>query len=236
MGANEWRYENEWPLARTEWMKFYLHSEGDAADNAGWLSTSLPSFGEEPDKYTYDPENPVPSWGAQYQSFDLCGPRDRTDIEQRDDVLTFTTDSLTRDIEVTGPISATIWASSDALDTDFTAALIDVEPATEDSSEKAIILCEGIVRARFRNGTDSPELMTPGEVYEFSIDMWDTSNLFKEGHKIRVEISSSNFPRYNRNLNSGNEIATDTQIVVANQTIYHDSEKPSHITLPVIPR
>ena len=231
MGANEWRYEHEWPLARTEWVKFYLHSDGDAVGDGGWLSTSFPSFGESTDGFTYDPNNPVPSWGAQYQSFDLCGPRDRTEIEQRDDVLTFTTESLTTDVEVTGPISMTIWASSDALDTDFTVALVDVEP-----DNKAIILCEGIVRARFRNGTDNPALMTPGEIYEFEIDMWDTSNLFKASHRIRIEISSSNFPRYNRNLNSGNPIATDTQITIANQTIYHDSEHPSVLTLPVIPR
>jgi putative CocE/NonD family hydrolase len=235
MGKNEWRYENEWPLARTTWAKFYLHSTGDAASNGGWLSTSLAAVDEAPDSFTYDPADPVPSWGAQYQSLDLCGPRDRTAIERRDDVLTFTTETLTNDIEVTGPVSATIWASSDAVDTDFTAALIDVEPASGDSPEKAIILCEGIVRARFRNGTENPVMMTPGEIYEFEIDMWDTSNLFKEGHRIRVEISSSNFPRYNRNLNSGNPIATDTEITIANQTIYHDAEHPSHVTLPVTP-
>jgi putative CocE/NonD family hydrolase len=159
-------------------------------------------------------------------------------------VLTFTTESLTEDIEVTGPITATIWASSEALDTDFTATLVDVEPdaAGPDAAGpdaggtpgKAIILCEGIVRARFRNGTDNPEMMTPGEAYEFDIDMWDTSNLFKAGHRIRVEISSSNFPRYNRNLNSGNPIATDTEITIANQKIYHDSDHPSHVVLPVI--
>ena len=232
MGANEWRYEHEWPLARTEWVKFYLHSNGDAsASDKGWLSTSLPAFGETPDEYVYDPADPTPSWGAQYQSFDLCGPRDRTEVEKRADVLTFTTESLTEDIEVTGPITATLWASSDALDTDFTATLVDVE-----LNGKAIVLCEGIVRARFRNGTDKPEMMKPGEIYEFDIDMWDTSNLFKAGHRIRIEISSSNFPRYNRNLNSGNPIATDTEITVANQTIYHDADHPSHVTLPVIPR
>jgi putative CocE/NonD family hydrolase len=154
-------------------------------------------------------------------------------------VLTFTTESLTEDIEVTGPITATIWASSEALDTDFTATLVDVEPDAADPDAvgtpgKAIILCEGIVRARFRNGTDNPEMMTPGEAYEFDIDMWDTSNLFKAGHRIRVEISSSNFPRYNRNLNSGNPIAPDTEITIANQKIYHDSDHPSHVVLPVI--
>ena len=150
-------------------------------------------------------------------------------------MLIFTTDVLSEPVEVTGPISATIFASSDALDTDFTAALVDVEPATDDSPEKAIALCEGIVRARFRNGTDNPELMTPGQIYRFEIDMWDTSNLFQEGHRIRVEISSSNFPRYNRNLNSGNRLESDTEITIANQTIYHDAGQPTHVTLPVIP-
>ncbi|MDA1278914.1 MAG: CocE/NonD family hydrolase [Chloroflexi bacterium] len=235
MGENAWRYENEWPLARTEWTKYFLHSGGDAAREGGVLSTD-PAVDEPTDGFTYDPADPTPSWGAQYQSFDLCGPRDRTEIEKRPDVLIFTTDVLDKEVEVTGPVLATIWASSDALDTDFTCALIDVEPAVGKSPEKAIILCEGIVRARFRNGTDNPELMTPGEIYEFEIDMWDTSNLFKVGHRIRIEISSSNFPRYNRNLNSGNPIATDTQITVANQTIYHDHDHPSRVTLPVIPR
>ena len=236
MGQNEWRYENEWPLARTEWTKYYLHGTGDSAGTGGWLSTDLAAIDETADRFTYDPTDPVPSWGAQYQSLDLCGPRDRTAIEQRADVLTFTSAVLTQAVEVTGPVTATIWASSDALDTDFTAALVDVEPSAEDGEEsRPIILCEGIVRARFRNGTDNPEMMAPGEIYEFDIDMWDTSNLFEEGHRIRVEISSSNFPRYNRNLNSGNPIATDTEITVANQQVYHDSLHPSHITLPVIP-
>ena len=236
MGQNEWRYENEWPLARTEWTKYYLHGTGDSAGTGGWLSPDLAAIDETADRFTYDPTDPVPSWGAQYQSLDLCGPRDRTAIEQRADVLTFTSAVLTQAVEVTGPVTATIWASSDALDTDFTAALVDVEPAAEDGEEgRPIILCEGIVRARFRNGTDNPEMMAPGEIYEFDIDMWDTSNLFEEGHRIRVEISSSNFPRYNRNLNSGNPIATDTEITVANQQVYHDSLHPSHITLPVIP-
>lgn len=236
MGQNEWRYENEWPLARTEWTKYYLHGTGDSAGTGGWLSTDLAAIDETADRFTYDPADPVPSWGAQYQSLDLCGPRDRTAIEQRADVLTFTSAVLTQAVEVTGPVTATIWASSDTLDTDFTAALVDVEPAAEDGEEgRPIILCEGIVRARFRNGTDNPEMMAPGEIYEFDIDMWDTSNLFEEGHRIRVEISSSNFPRYNRNLNSGNPIATDTEITVANQQVYHDSLHPSHITLPVIP-
>jgi putative CocE/NonD family hydrolase len=116
------------------------------------------------------------------------------------------------------------------VDTDFTAALVDVFP-----DGRAIILCEGICRARFRSGTDRPELMQPDQVYEFKIDMWDTSNVFLAGHRVRVEVSSSNFPRYNRNLNTGNAIATDTEVRVAHQTVFHDAERPSHVVLPVIP-
>ena len=231
MGENVWRYEQEWPLARTEWTHFYLHSDGRAGDEGGSLSTNIAPSDEPVDEFTYDPARPVPSLGAQYQTFDYCGPRDRSEIQRRPDVLTFTTNVLSEDIEVTGPISATLFASSNTVDTDFTAALTDLEP-----NGKAISLCEGIVRARFRNGTEKPQLMSPGTIYKFGIDMWDTSNLFKKGHRIRIEISSSNFPRFNRNLNSGQSIATDKQITVANQTLYHDSERPSHVTLPVIPR
>ncbi len=230
MGANEWHDEYEWPLARTKWTKYFLHSSGDADSEGGSLSVEAPSTEEPVDRFTYDPANPVASLGSQYQTFDFCGPHDRSELQQRDDILTFTTAPLAEDTEVTGPIRATIWASSDAIDTDFTAALTDLEP-----DGKAIALCEGIVRARFRNGTDNPTMMTPGEIYEFEIDMWNTSNMFKKGHSIRVEISSSNFPRYNRNLNTGNPIATDTEITIANQTIYHNSNHPSHVTLPVIP-
>lgn len=234
MGANEWRFENEWPLARTEWTKMYLHGTGpsDVQEDqlgGGTLSLEKPSGYEPADRYRYDPENPVPSWGAQYQSFDLCGPRDRTEIERRPDVLTYTTEPLENDTDVTGPVSATIFATSSAVDTDFTAALIDVDP-----EGMAIILCEGICRARFRNGTDEPELMKPAKVYEFKIDMWDTSNVFKEGHRIRVEVSSSNFPRYNRNLNTGKSLETDSEVRIAHQTVYHDDERPSFVTLPVI--
>ena len=235
MGQNEWRYENEWPLARTEWTKYYLHGTGDSAGTGGWLSTDLEAIDETADRFTYDPTDPVPSWGAQYQSLDLCGPRDRTAIEQRADVLTFTSAVLTQAVEVTGPVTATIWASSDALDTDFTAALVDVEPAPEDGEEgRPIILCEGIVRARFRNGTDNPEMMAPGEIYEFDIDMWDTSNLFEEGHRIRVEISSSNFPRWSRNLNTGGNNFDETEWRVARNTVLHSRRYPSHVVLPVL--
>ncbi len=235
MGTNEWRHENEYPLARTEWTRLYLHGDGphDAQEYAlsgGLLSFEAPVRDEPPDRFRYDPDDPVPSWGAQYQTMDLTGPRDRRMVERRGDVLVYTSDPLRSDLEVTGPVSATIFASSSAKDTDFTAALVDVFP-----DGRAIILTEGICRARFRNGTDNPEMITPGKSYEFTINMWDTSNVFLAGHCIRVEVSSSNFPRYNRNLNTGNPIATDTAIRVAHQTVFHDEIRASHVTLPVIP-
>ena len=230
MGANCWRFENEWPLARTQWTKLHLHSNGDAATVGGNLRVESAAAGT-PDRFRYNPDDPVPSWGAQYQSFDLCGPRDRLEIEKRPDVLVYDSAPLEEDLEVTGPISAVVHVSTTARDTDFTAALVDVE-----TNGKAIILCEGITRGRFRLGTDRPELMRPREIYQLRIDMWDTSNLFKAGHKIRLEISSSNFPRYERNLNSGNPSVTDTEMVVAEQTVYHDIDHRSHLLLPVIPR
>ena len=131
---------------------------------------------------------------------------------------------------MTGPVSATIYASSTALDTDFTAALVDVYP-----DGRAIILCEGICRARFRRGTDRPQLIEPGRTFEFHIDMWDTSNLFKAGHRIRIEVSSSNFPRYDRNLNTGGRIGYESEWRVAEQTVYHDEVRPSRLNLPVVP-
>lgn len=235
MGSNEWRHENEYPLARTEWTKLFLHGDGphDAQEDAvggGSLDFNSPESSEPPDRFRYDPDDPVPSWGAQYQTMDLTGPRDRRKIEQRADVLVYTSEPLKEGIEITGPVSATIFAASSAIDTDFTAALIDVFP-----DGQAIILTEGICRARFRNGTDNPEFLEPNKPYEFAIDMWDTSNTFLAGHRIRIEVSSSNFPRYNRNLNTGNPIATDTEIRVAHQTVFHDAEHPSHVLLPVIP-
>jgi putative CocE/NonD family hydrolase len=228
MGANRWRFEHEWPLARTKWTKFFLTSEGDAATTGGNLGTEQPGK-SAPDRFTYDPADPVPSWGAQYQSFDLCGPRDRREIEKRPDVLVYDSEPLRENMEVTGPVSAVIYLCTSATDTDVTAALVDVEP-----DGKAIILCEGISRARYRNGTDEPQLMIPQEIYELRIDLWDTSNLFEVGHRVRLEVSSSNFPRYDRNLNTGNPTTTDADMVVAEQLVYHDADYPSHVQLPVI--
>ena len=258
MGENKWRSEDQWPLARTRWTEFYLHA-GRPADGLegehqqGSLSSERPSGHESPDRFRYDPDDPVPTWGSAYQMKDFGGPKDRRAVEKRGDVLLYTSAPLDREVEVTGPVTATIWADSSAVDTDFTATLVDVHP-----DGRAVILTDGICRARFRNaaagwtlndlkkGTGpydalydpsfKPELMKPGTPYEFKIDMWATANVFKKGHRIRVEVSSSNFPRYDRNLNTGDRVGFDTARRVAHQTVYHDARRPSRVTLPVIPR
>ena len=159
------------------------------------------------------------------------GPADQHPNEGRPDVLIFSTPPLTQDVEVTGWVKATLYASSSAVDTDFTALLADVEP-----SGYARFLTDGIVRARYRNSTQHAEPIEPGKIYKYSIDMWATGNLFKAGHRIRLYLSSSNFPRFDRNMNTGEPIAGGTRMVKASQRIYHDAEHPSVLVLPVIPR
>jgi putative CocE/NonD family hydrolase len=232
MGANQWRSEQEWPLERTEYTRFYLHSSGRANSSSGdgALTTDPPEV-ESFDSYSYDPENPVPTLGGQSMFADNTGPRDRRPIERRDDVLVYSTAPLTRDLEVTGPVELVVYAASSAPDTDFTATLVDVHPAGA-----AIHICEGIVRARFRQSYERPTLIEPGQVYEYSISLWETSNLFREGHRIRLEVSSSNFPRFDRNLNTGEDSGFDDRPESAQQTIWHEQQRPSHLVLPVIPK
>jgi len=232
MGENAWRSEHEWPLARTHYTPFYLHSGGHANAAIGDGALKLePSTDAPPDSYTYDPNDPVPTVGGQSMFKENTGPCDRRSVERRDDVLVYSTPPLEQAVEVTGPIQLTLYAASDAPDTDFTAALIDVHPRGA-----AIIICDGIVRARFRDSYEDPTLIEPGQVYQYNITLWETSNLFKAGHRIRLEISSSNFPRFDRNLNTGNDAATDAEIRLAQQTIFHNEQYPSHLTLPLIPR
>jgi putative CocE/NonD family hydrolase len=235
MGANEWQTAETWPPpgARTETL--YLASDAGANGLAGdgHLSRTSP---DEPDsdRFTYDPMNPVPSLGGN-----LCclgdalkpGSFDQRPIEARQDVLVYTTPPLEHDLEVTGPISVTLWASTSGCDTDFTAKLVEV---CEDGCTRN--LTDGIIRARYRESSSEPSLLEPGKVYRYTIDLWSTSNVFKKGHQIRVEVSSSNFPRFDRNTNTGNLIAEDRDGKPALQTIYHDSEHPSHIILPTLPR
>ena len=232
MGDNIWRGESEWPLARTRYTPYYL-SSGIGANSLhgdGALTSGRP-VGPGQDRYAYDPEDPVPTLGGPIMHREYAGPHDRRPVERRDDVLVYTSESLETDLEITGPVTMTLYASSSARDTDFGAALVDVYP-----DGRAIHICEGIRRARFRESIEEPTLIEAGRVYEYEIDMWETSNVFKEGHRIRVEVTSSNFPRFDRNPNTGNRPGMDAELRVAEQTVYHGGEYPSHITLPFIPR
>lgn len=231
MGINQWRSEREWPLDRSKFVDWYLRSDGAANSESGdgALSPEGP-HDSPPDRFNYHPGNPIPTWGGPHQHRDRSGPRDRREIETRPDVLVYTSEPLRLDLEVTGPVSATVFAATSGADTDFTCTLADVEP-----SGKAIHICEGIRRGRLRNGFDRPTPIEPGGVYEYKIDMWETSNVFKAGHRIRVEVSSSNFPRFERNLNTLGRPGFGTDIRSATQTVFHDPLRPSHITLPLVP-
>jgi len=234
MGDNVWRDENEWPLARTEYAPYYFHSNGKANSRLGdgFLSTAPPIDNEEKDVYLYDPRNPVPTkWGVEGANSYAGEVQDQQELEKRPDILIYTSAVLERDLEVTGPIEIKVWAASSAVDTDFTGKLVDVWP-----NMQAFNLVEGIVRARYRKSESHAELIEPDRVYEYTINLKATSNVFKAGHRIRVEISSSCFPRYDRNLNTGHPIGQDREMKVAVQTVYHDKNYPSHIVLPVIPR
>ena len=230
MGSNQWIDEQEWPIARTRFTEFYFHSTGRANSlyGDGKLSTDKPQS-EKSDFYTYDPDSPVP-FITEPSFAQIGGPDDYRSIERRDDILVYTGDPVTHDTELCGPIKVTLYAASTATDTDYTAKLIDVWP-----TGFAERLSDGIVRARFRSGMDREELIQPGTVYEYQIDAWNTCQMFKSGHRIRLEISSSAFPKYPRNLNTGEPLGQSTKIMTAQQTIYHDAQHPSHVTLPIVP-
>jgi putative CocE/NonD family hydrolase len=200
--------------------------------------------------YRFDPRDPVPTVGGNisvgFEFMPAGGYDQRTRVgafasseslplAARSDVLVFESEPLARDLEVTGPITARLWVSSSALDTDFTAKLIDLYPPSVDYPDGyALNLTDSIIRARFRNSFEKPELMRPAEVYELSFPLYPTSNLFKAGHRIRVDISSSNFPRFDVNPNTGGPLGLPGTIVVAENTIYHDTDHPSHLVLPVV--
>ncbi len=234
MGANQWRDEDEWPLTRARETKYFLHSAGKANSlrGDGTLALTVPRS-EAFDRYLYDPRNPVPTIGGP-----LCcdgqhlkpGPRDQRPVEARDDVLVYSTPALAQDLEVTGPVTLELFASSSAVDTDFLAKLVDVWP-----DGFAQNLTEGIIRARYRESPERPVLMNPSQTYKFRIDMWATSNVFRKGHRLRLEISSSNFPRFDRNLNSGEDATSGRKFLSATNVIYHDAEHPSALILPIVP-
>ncbi|MDI5891876.1 CocE/NonD family hydrolase [Halomonas rhizosphaerae] len=236
MGVNEWRFIDEWPLPNTEFTPFYLRSPDGS--RLGRLDTTPPE-NEAPSTFIYDPEDPVPTLGGNHSFLGKDHPElirvgavDQRPNEKRDDVLVFTSDPLEMDLEVTGPIEIVLYAASSAKDTDFTAKLIDVYP-----DGTAYNLTEGIIRARFRNSIwEEPKLLVPGKIYSYTLKLQPTSNVFLRGHRIRVHITSSNFPLWDRNPNTGNEQGIDDELRVAEQTIYHSSEYPSRIILPLIPK
>ncbi len=232
MGENVWRKENEWPLARTQYTNYYLHSGGAANTSGGdgTLDTTAP--GAEPvDTFTYDPGDPTP-YLIDARELELSLNEDYSKVHAaRNDVLAFTTAPLTEPVEITGPMTATIWAATDAKDTDWNVMILEVTP-----DGKAWRMQDGIMRARFRNGFDKPTLLEPGSINRYDIDVWFTSRVIPAGNRIRVVVSSAAFPKYDRNLNTGGDNERDTTYVSAHQRILHDAEHPSHVTLPIIPR
>jgi uncharacterized protein len=239
MGANTWRHEDDWPLPDTQYTPYFLHSGGRANTRYGDGVLFKGQPGDEPeDVYLYDPRNPVPTVGGAtflpgLQVGANAGPRDQRYIEQRSDVLCYTTEPLDHPLEVTGPVELVLYASSSALDTDFTGKLVDVAP-----DGRATILTDGILRARYRESPSEQKLLEPGKVYEFRVDLWATANVFNAGHRIRLEVSSSNFPRFDRNTNTGGVIAEDgpDDLTQAVNRVFHDRARPSHLILPIIER
>lgn len=229
MGANQWKTASNFPLTNTAWTRFYLHSTGNAntVHGNGYLDTEMPD-NEAQDYFIYDPHRPVPSLGGRINGVGVvAGPIEQSVIEKRHDVLVYTTAALSDDIEVTGSINLHLFASSTVMDTDFCVKLIDVYP-----DGRAYNVAEGIKRTRriaLNQERDARNIL------EYIIPMGNTCQLFKKGHRIRIDISSSNFPMFDRNMNTGNEIGSDEAGIVAIQTIYHQRQYPSYIDLPIIP-
>jgi hypothetical protein len=234
MGRNEWVYEREYPLARAEYRPLYFGSGGAANSSRGdgRLVWEKPVGASGPDRFAYDPDDPVPSTGGN----NCCGtptpagPMDQRPIEGRRDVLVYTSDFLQEEIEATGPVKVVLYGSSDAVDTDFVAKLVDVYP-----DGTSYNMAEGILRARYRDGLSRPAPLKPGQVYRMEIDLVGTSVAFLKGHRIRVHVTSSHFPQFDRNPNTGAPFGTTDKVRVAQQTVYHDAERPSHILLPIVP-
>jgi putative CocE/NonD family hydrolase len=237
MGANRWRDEREWP-PRAHRRRFYLESRGHAntLTGDGRLEPHAPiepeAAASATDRFVFDPRNPVPTEGGAA----CCnpkvfpwGPKDQRAVEQRRDVLVYTTPPLRKDVEVIGPVRVVLYAATSARDTDFTAKLVDVFP-----DGRAQNLTDGILRMRYRKSLEKPELARPGEICKLTIDAGVTGNVFQRGHRIRIEVSSSNFPRFDRNPNTGEPVADATELRKATQTVYHDARRPSYVLLPVV--
>jgi putative CocE/NonD family hydrolase len=236
MGAGVWRDAESWPLPGTEMVDFYFHSDGRANSAAGdgLLTREVPG-NEPPDIFTYDPLAPTLSAGGHSCCFPFVapmGPADQSEVEALNSVLVYTSAPLEQDLEICGPVTLTLYAASSAVDTDFTAKLCDVSP-----DGRSVNLQEGIMRARYRQSLTESSLLQPGEIYQYTIDLGPTCNRFRAGHRIRVQVSSSDFPQWDRNMNTGQQPAVETPVdaVIATQVVFHDANYPSHITLPIVP-
>jgi putative CocE/NonD family hydrolase len=238
-----WRSLDDWPIPGTRFTPYYLQADGT-------LSAEKPEKPEiPPSRYTFNPRDPVPTMGGGISAVDIVmrpgafdqrgrsgsiGCIDKQPLNLRSDVLTFLTLPLESEVEITGSIEMHLWASSSAVDTDFTAKLIDVYPPTEDDPDGlAINLTDSILRARYRNGFEKPELLEPGKAYEFAFQLYPTSNIFKKEHRIRLDISSSNWPRFDVNPNTGGPLGIEQRYNLAHQAVHHDAAHPSYIVLPV---
>jgi putative CocE/NonD family hydrolase len=226
-----WMTAASWPVPGTKRTPYYLQS-------GGALSLRAPSSDSKPSAYDYDPARPAPTLGGSFTTqagLMTAGGFDQWRMQSRPDVVVFQTGALEEDLKVIGPIEVRLFASSSALDTDFTAKLIDVYPVSKDYPEGyALNVTDGIVRARYRSSPERPEPMTPGQVYEFRIEPFPTANVFKKGHRIRIDVSSSNFPRFDVNPNTGEPLGRHTRTITARNTIYHDARHPSAVVLPVV--
>jgi len=237
MGANKFRNEVEWPLLRIKSNKIFITSSGHAntLNGDGQLTYTQPNNETESfDTYDYDPLNPVPTNGGNpiglpVENVLRMGPHDQIKIEHRDDVLVYTSQPLENNLEVTGTVFIELYASSSAVDTDFTAKLVEVS-----RKNLANNITDGIIRARFRDGIKHPSLLTPNTIYQYTIELWPTSHLFTKGNRMRLEISSSSFPRYDRNLNTGDKLFLGTKYITATQKIFHNAKYPSCIILPIV--
>ncbi|MDT7576688.1 MAG: uncharacterized protein QOH17_3021, partial [Pseudonocardiales bacterium] len=237
MGIDQWRDEQEWPLPDTTYVDYHLVSDGPANTVAGdGVLLTDAATEDRVATFLYDPLRPVPTLGGRVMlptTANAAGPVDQRPVETRDDVLCYTTPVLDEPLEVTGHIALRLFVSSSAVDTDFTGKLVDVFP-----DGRAIFLTDGIMRARYRRSLDDPELLTPGEVYELTLDLSVTSNVFLPGHRIRLEVSSSNFPRFDRNTNTGGIISEDgeSDVQTAVNRVFHGPQHPSRLVLPIIRR
>jgi putative CocE/NonD family hydrolase len=243
--GGHWRAETTWPLTRARPTPYYLRA-------GGALSTTAPDGAAPPFRFRYDPASPVPTIGGTVtsgQPIMVGGAFDQREapaffgsrppylpLARRQDVLVFASAPLERDLEVTGAVEAQLWIASDCPDTDFTLKLIDVySPSADYPNGYAMNLTDGILRCRYRNSWQHPSMMRPGEIYRIRIEAFPTSNVFKAGHRIRVDVSSSNYPHFDVNPNTGEPEGRAIRQRIATNRVYVDRTRPSHVVLPVIP-